>query len=331
MKTVSESGEKTDSREEEEIEGGKASKDQEVKNEGEKKYVKSSTDGEEGNKECTGETELNKHEDGEGKEENKINTADQMKEKENKCDSGANDGGMEYVKTSKEKASENILKQVRFQEEEVDEKADKELEVVQVEVDNVVRKLIMVQEDTPEKQPSSGSIDEVYESFPSSQVRGEAFIKLIETKNKEAKEDKKYSVKTGEITDDEQEKKEKEITKKEDIDLIHDEEERKKKEITNKENKDKENNEEESEKNKESKSTAKADSENEEQSDKRNKESLEEDTKKIRKNDTESNKPKNYDDDDASAELVFVERYVDLLFFYFKKIIDKLHMYMILK
>ena len=143
-----------------------------MKNEGAEKYVKESTDGEEGNKASTGETELNKHEDGEGKEENKINTADQTKGKENKCDSGANDGGMEYIKTSKEKASENILKQVRFQEEEVDEKADKELEVVKVEVDNVVRKIMVVEEDTPEKQPSSGSIDEVYESFPSSQGTG---------------------------------------------------------------------------------------------------------------------------------------------------------------
>ena len=98
---------------------------------------------------------------------------------------------MEYVKTSKEKASENILKQVRFQKEETDEKADKELEVVKVDVDKVVHKIMVVEEDTPEKQPSSGSIDEVYESFPSSQVWGEAFFKLIETKNKEVKEDKK--------------------------------------------------------------------------------------------------------------------------------------------
>ena len=194
----------------------------------------------------------------------------------------------------------------------MDEKGDKELQVVKVEVDNVVHELMVLEEDTPEKKPSAGSIDEVYESFPSSQVRGEEFIKMIETQNKEVTEDKKYSVTTEDISDCEQEKKEKEITNKDDLDTTHD---KKEKEITNKENKDKENNEEESGKKKESKSTAKADSENEEQSDKRKQESLEEDTKDIRKIDTDSNKPKN--DDDDSAELVFIERYVDLYIVFF--------------
>ena len=90
-----------DSREQEEIEDGKASEDQALKNEGEEKYVKS------------------------------------IKEKE------------------------KILKQVHFEEEQVDEKGDKELQVVKVEVDNVVRKIMVVEEDTPEKKPSAGSIDEV--------------------------------------------------------------------------------------------------------------------------------------------------------------------------
>ena len=89
---------KKDSREEEEIEGGKASKDQALKNEGSEKYVKSSTDGEEGKNTSSAEKYLNKHEDAE-----KLKTVSESGEKTDSREEEEIEGG----KASKDQEVKN--------------------------------------------------------------------------------------------------------------------------------------------------------------------------------------------------------------------------------